>query len=116
VSTFLPILPEILLLLLAILLLILDPFLRKDTARPAFLGWFTAAGSLVILVVCILFARPAVDSKAIVFGGMLRFDWLGYLFQMFFVLAAGVTALFFMDTEKLKNPPSQASSICSSGH
>ena len=100
-STFLPILPEILLLLLAMLLLILDPFLKKDTARPAFLGWFTAAGSLVILVLCILFARPAVDSKAIVYGGMLRFDWLGFLFQMFFVLAAGVTALFFMDTDKL---------------
>ncbi len=44
-STFLPILPEILLLLLGVLLLILDPFLKKDTDRRSFLGWFTAAGS-----------------------------------------------------------------------
>ncbi len=38
----------------------------------------------------------------LVFGGMLRFDWLGFLFKMFFVFAAGVTALFFMDTDQLK--------------
>ncbi len=32
---------------------------------------------------------------------MLRFDWLGFVFKMFFLFAAGVTALFFMDTEHL---------------
>lgn len=99
----LPVLPEILLLGLGVLVLTLDPFLKKEETRRQFLGWFTATGLLVILVVCLLFARPEADTSGptAVFGGMLRFDWLGFLFQMFFVLAAGVTALFFMDTDKL---------------
>jgi NADH-quinone oxidoreductase subunit N len=32
---------------------------------------------------------------------MLRFDWLGFAFMLFFVFAAGITALFFMDTDHL---------------
>ena len=37
----------------------------------------------------------------LVFGGMLRFDWFGFTFKMFFIFAAAITALFFMDTEIL---------------
>jgi NADH-quinone oxidoreductase subunit N len=99
VATILPILPEILLLALAILMLVLDPFLKKDANRRPFLGMFTAAGLLVTLTLSLLFARPA--DPSLVFGGMLRFDWLGFLFKMFFVFAAAVTALFFMDADKL---------------
>ena len=97
--TFLPILPEVLLLALAVLVLILDPFLKKGANRRLFLGMFTAAGLLVTLTLSLLFARPA--DPSLVFGGMVRFDWLGFLFKMFFVFAAAVTALFFMDTDKL---------------
>jgi NADH-quinone oxidoreductase subunit N len=99
VAPILPILPEVLLLALAILVLILDPFLKKDADRRPFLGMFTAAGLLVTLTLSLLFARPA--DPSLVFGGMLRFDWLGFLFKMFFVFAAAVTALFFMDADKL---------------
>ncbi len=98
-KTILPILPEILLLALGILILIIDPFLKKDERRRLFLGWFTVAGLLVILAVSLLLARPA--APALVFGGMLRFDGLGFLFKMFFLFAAAVTALFFMGTDKL---------------
>jgi NADH-quinone oxidoreductase subunit N len=94
-----PILPEVILLALAMLVLVLDPFLKKDTNRRTFLGLFTAIGLLVTLVLGLLFGRPT--DPVLVFGGMLRFDWLGYLFKMFFVLAAGVTALFFMDEYRL---------------
>ncbi len=96
----LPILPEILLLALGVLILILDPFLKKDEARRPFLGWFTAVGLLAALTVSLLLARPA-DDPAFAFGGMVRFDWLGFVFKMFFLFAAAVTALFFMDEEKL---------------
>jgi NADH-quinone oxidoreductase subunit N len=99
----LPILPEIMLLALGVLLLVIDPFLKKEETRRQFLGWFTAGGVLLTLVVSLVFARPSADSTLVVYGGMLRFDWLGFLFQMFFLLAAGVTALFFMDTEQLSN-------------
>ena len=95
----LPILPEVFLLALGVLLLVLDPFLKKDANRRPFLGWFTAGGLLITLIVSLFFARPA--DPVTVFGGMIRFDWLGFLFKMFFVFAAGVTALFFMDTESL---------------
>lgn len=100
-TTVLPILPEVLLLTLGILILIIDPFMKKDTVRRPFLGWFTAIGLLLILCVSILFGRPA--APALVFGGMLRFDWIGFLFKMLFLFSAGVTALFFMDTENLSN-------------
>lgn len=98
-ATILPILPETLLLALAVLLLVLDPFQKKDENRRLFLGMFTASGLLVILVLSLLFARPA--GPILVFGGMLRFDWLGFLFKMFFIFAAAVSALFFMDMDRL---------------
>lgn len=98
-TTLLPILPEILLLALGVLILIIDPFLKNDEIRRPFLGWFTAGGLLVTLTLSLLLARPA--SATLVFGGMLRFDWFGFLFKMFFIFAADVTALFFMDTDKL---------------
>ncbi|MGB8215431.1 MAG: NADH-quinone oxidoreductase subunit N [Anaerolineales bacterium] len=104
----LPIFPEILLLALGVLILVIDPFLKEDDSRRSFLGWFTAGGLLVILLLSLLFARPApgidffkTPIPVLVFGGMLRFDSLGFLFEMFFLFAAGVTALFFMDTEPL---------------
>jgi NADH-quinone oxidoreductase subunit N len=99
VTTILPILPELLLLALGVLILIVDPFLKKDETRRPFLGWFTAAGLLVTLILSLLLARPT--SATLVYGGMIRFDWLGVLFKMFFLFAAAVTALFFMDTDKL---------------
>lgn len=97
--TILPILPEVLLLILAVLVLILDPFLKENANHRPFLGLFTASGLLVTLVLSLLFARPA--DPSLVFGDMLRFDWLGFLFKMLFLFAATVTALFFMDTGKL---------------
>jgi len=99
VTTILPIFPEILLLALGVLILTLDPFLKKDADRRPFLGWFTAVGLLVILTVSLFFARPG--DPALVFGGMIRFDWLGFLFKMFLIFAAVVTALFFMDADQL---------------
>jgi NADH-quinone oxidoreductase subunit N len=98
-SILLPILPEILLLVLGVLILIIDPFLKKDAYRRPFLGWFTMGGFLATLVISLAFARPA--NPILVFGGMLRFDWLGFVFKMFFVTAAGVTSLFFMDADHL---------------
>jgi NADH-quinone oxidoreductase subunit N len=98
-SVILPILPEVLLLAMAVLILILDPFLKKGANHRSFLGMFTVIGLFVILTLNLFFARPA--DPNLVFGGMLRFDWLGFLFKMFFVFAAAVTALFFMDADKL---------------
>ena len=95
----LPILPEVMLLAFGVLILVIDPFIKQGVNRRLFLGMFTAVGLLVTLTLSLIFARPA--DPSLVFGGMLRFDWLGFLFKMFFLFAAAVTALFFMDTDVL---------------
>jgi NADH-quinone oxidoreductase subunit N len=98
-SNILAILPEILLLLLGILVLVLDPF-WKDENRRLNLGWLTVGGLFAILVVSLAVARPSVEP-ALVFGGMLRDDWLGFVFKMLFLFGAAITALFMMDVEKV---------------
>jgi len=99
VTTVLPILPEILLLALGVLILVLDPFWKEENRRLN-LGWLTAGGLVLIVVVSLWAARPGGEAVQ-VFGGMIRFDWLGFLFKMFFHFAAAVTALFFMDVERV---------------
>ena len=92
-----PILPEILVLALAILILILEPFWKPDDRRG--LGWLTAGGLILTLILSLLFGRPGEPVSAL--GGMLRFDWLGFFFKMFFLVGAAATALFLMDVDKL---------------
>jgi NADH-quinone oxidoreductase subunit N len=97
-NTVLPILPEVLLLTLGVAILSLDPFL-KDERRRSVLGWTTAVGLLLTFAASLAFARPG--EPVLVYGGMLRFDWLGFAFQQFFLVAAAVSALFFMDVDHL---------------
>ena len=39
-------------------------------------------------------------SRLLSFGGMIRFDWLGFFFKILFMFAGAVTALLLMDHEK----------------
>ena len=94
----LAILPEILLLTVAILVLILDPF-WKDESRRTNLGWLTAGGLTAAMVISLLFDQPT--QPAMAFGGMVRFDWLAFVFKMIFIFGAAITALFMMDVEKV---------------
>ncbi|MBN1305699.1 MAG: NADH-quinone oxidoreductase subunit N [Anaerolineales bacterium] len=96
-TTILAILPEILILGLGIVLLVLEPFWKEAQRRS--LGWLVAGGLLVTLVVSLIWARPV--EAVTVFGGMLRSDWMSFLFKMLFLLSAALTALFMMDVEKL---------------
>ena len=96
-QTFVAILPEILILILGILILIIEPFWKEE--RRNNLGWLTAAGLSVSMIVCLFTARPG--EPAFVLGGMVRFDWLGFLFKMFFMFAAAATALLLMENEKV---------------
>ncbi len=95
---FLAILPEIMILTVGILVLILDPF-WKDENRRVYLGWLTAGGLTATLIVALLIGRPA--EAALAFGGMIRFDMLGFVFKMLFIFGAAITALFMMDTAKI---------------
>ncbi|MCX7755243.1 MAG: NADH-quinone oxidoreductase subunit N [Anaerolineales bacterium] len=95
----LAVLPEILILVVGILVLVLDPFWKKDEQRRVNLGWLTAGGLTAALVLSLLLDRPA--DPALAWGGMVRFDWLAFVFKMFILFAAAITALFFMDVERL---------------
>ncbi len=96
-TTFAAILPEVLLLVLGILILVVEPFWKEKDRRNT--GWLTFGGLLAILVVSLLAGRPGEPTS--VFGGTIRFDWLGFFFKMLFIFAAAMTSLFMMDVEKL---------------
>ncbi len=83
-------LPEILLLVLALLVLLVDAIWHGRSR--AWLGWFTAIGLVATLVAGVLFSQPHAD-KALIFGGMLRDDWLAFTFRILFLFSAAITAL-----------------------
>jgi NADH-quinone oxidoreductase subunit N len=82
---------------LGLLVLLFDVLWKEEKRRN--LGWLVAGGLAAIFVASLLVARPAEPQS--VFGGMLRFDWLGFSFKMLFIFGAAITALFMMDVEKL---------------
>ena len=95
----LAVLPEIFILVVGILVLVLDPFWKKDENRRLNLGWLTAGGLTAALVLSLLLDRPS--EPVLAWGGMVRFDWLAFVFKMFILFASAITALFFMDVEQL---------------
>lgn len=99
-TSFLAILPEIGLLLLAGLVLLFDLIWRDK--RSGRLAWITAAGLVVIAGLSVAFARPGAEP-VLMWGGMLRLDAAGFVFRLIFLLGAAVTALFALDSETLRS-------------
>lgn len=95
-ALFQSILPELLLLVLALVLFIFEPFWKGERPRS---GWVTFYGLLLVMIVSLLFGVPGEAQET--FGGMIRFDWFAFLFKMLFLFGAALTALFFMDQESL---------------
>src|SRR4030043_1121871 len=93
-TVILAILPEILIIILAGFVLAFDAIWKPEVKRS--LGWMTAGGLLLVMVVALLFSRPP-DEGRLVFGGMIQQDWLSYAFTLLFIFAAAITALFGMD-------------------
>ncbi|MCC7130964.1 MAG: NADH-quinone oxidoreductase subunit N [Anaerolineae bacterium] len=97
IEQFLPILPQILLLILGLVVLALQMILPKSQHRN--LGWVTAVG-MGLVILFSLPARPGTETR-LAWGGMISYDWLSFTFQMLFIFAAGITALLAMDLEEL---------------
>ena len=95
---FLAIFPEILILVLAGFILVFDLVWPEDRKRN--LGWLTAGGLSLILILSLIMGHPETGA-ILVWGGMLRFDWLAVVFKSLFIFGATVTALFAMDVEDL---------------
>jgi NADH-quinone oxidoreductase subunit N len=96
-TDFLSILPEIFILIVGVLLLVVEPFWKEEQRRNV--GWLTAGGLLLSMIISLLFGQPGEPTSAL--GGMVRFDWLGFFFKQLFMFAGAATALLLMDNEKV---------------
>jgi len=96
-TMFASILPEVLILVLGMLVLIVEPFWKEEKRRNV--GWLTAGGLFVAMIISLLFGQPGEPTSTL--GGMIRFDWLGFFFKMLFMFAAAATALLLMDNDKV---------------
>lgn len=94
----LAVLPEILVLVLAAVILVVDLVLKNESKSS--LGWISAVGLGLIIAVSLLTAQPPSEPE-LLWGGMVRFDWLGFLFKMLFLFAAAITSLLIMDVERI---------------
>jgi NADH-quinone oxidoreductase subunit N len=92
------ILPEIMLLVLAMLVLAMDLSWKVEQKRN--LGWLTAGGLVLIGVVLLLIDRPT-DTSQSFWGGMVRYDWLAFTFKMLFLFGGAITCLFAMEIDHL---------------
>ena len=99
-STLLIVLPEILLLLLAGIILVVS--LTSQRSGGLLLSWLTALGLTGILIVTLLFGRPG-ENEVLIFGGMLRHDWMAFSFKVLFLFAAAMTALLSADVEGVED-------------
>ena len=95
----LAILPEIGLVLLAGILLILDLAWGEEKRRRN-LGWVTAIGLGLLVLLAALFSRPSTEGQ-LIWGGMLRLDSAGFVFRLIFLSGAALTALFAAHSEGL---------------
>jgi len=84
------ILPEILLLVLALIILFFDLILKGEQRQN--IGWITAGGLAFIIGAALIFSRPAAEP-VLVWGGMLRQDWFGFTLMILLLFAAMITAL-----------------------
>jgi NADH-quinone oxidoreductase subunit N len=97
-SMVLAILPEIFILILAILIMILDLVLSEE--KRASLSWVTAFGLLAIIGFSILVGAPGSEPR-LVFGDTLSHDWTAFLFKMAFIFAGSMTALLSADLPRV---------------
>lgn len=88
---YLAIIPEISLVVLSAIILAVDLTLSEE--RKGLLNLFSLVGLLVVLVITAILGRPSGGETAI-WGGMLRHDWLAYVFRLVFISGAMLTVVF----------------------
>lgn len=99
-SMVMAVIPEIGLVILGALALAFDLIWATSPNRCRKMGWLTACGLVIIIGLSFAFARPGAQP-VLIFGGMLRQDWLTFTFRLVALTGAALTALFAMDTDAL---------------
>lgn len=94
----LAILPELILFVIGALVLVLDLILPKGQNK--YIGLVVAVSLFIGIGISLLVAQPPQDGT-LIWGGMLRFDQLGFTFRMMFLFGAAITALLGMNIERL---------------
>lgn len=89
-SQMLALLPEITLLVFALIVLGID--LTTKPSRRFSLGWVSAIGITIALVAALIWSRPE-EGQNLILGGMLRHDWIGFSFKILILFAAAVSSL-----------------------
>ena len=97
-TMFTAILPEICLLVLALVILALDLILKNEQKKN--LGWYAFGGLLLTILVSLIFVRMP-DKAQLIFGNLIRFDQSGFVFRLVFLSGAAITVLFALEDENL---------------
>jgi len=97
-SMYLALVPEITLLVTALLVLLFDALWDEEKRRN--LGWLTFGGVVLAMVLAFFIGQPGATPE-LVWGGMLRHDWLAFTFALIFLFGAAITALLGMDVSEL---------------
>ncbi len=92
------ILPEISLLVVIAVVFVTELLLPEH--RRGILAWITAAGLLITAAVTLLFSQPGVAPE-LLWGGMLRQDWLSYVFKLLFLFSALITTLLTINWDSI---------------
>ncbi|MGB9668763.1 MAG: NADH-quinone oxidoreductase subunit N [Anaerolineales bacterium] len=95
---FLAIFPELFLLFLGLIVFVLDLVLPKEQHKA--LSGVMTVGLILDIGLSLLIAQPHAESQ-LIWGGMLRFDRLGFIFRMMFLFAASITSLFAINLDQL---------------
>ena len=95
---FLAIFPELFILFLGLIIFVLDLILPAEQRKA--LGWVMTFGLLMDIGLSLIIAKPNAEPQ-LIWGGMLRFDQLGFVFRMMFLFAASITSLFAINFEQL---------------
>jgi NADH-quinone oxidoreductase subunit N len=98
VALLVVLLPELILVILAFLLLVLD--LGSKKRNPAALGWVTVAGLTVSALTSFIFPA-SLSSEPLVWGGMLRLDAAAQVFRVLFLVGAAITAWLSIEEEDI---------------
>lgn len=97
-SMILAILPEISLLVVIAVIFILDLVIAEK--NRGILATLTAVGLAITFLVTVLFTQPGAESEQL-WGGMLRHDWLAFIFKLLFIASAFITTLLTVKWESI---------------
>ena len=94
----LAVLPEIALLVLVAIVFVVDLILAEKQRGD--LAWLPDAGLAIIFLLTLLFAQPGAEGE-LMWGGMLRHDWLAFIFKLLFLATALLTTLLTVGWESI---------------